>query len=101
MKFFKKKAQPGMYNLIILDESGSMRPVRKQTISGCNETLNSIREIANKHPEDSQFISIYCFDSERSRYLIKNKRAEEVSDLTKNDYSPNACTPSTTLSERR
>lgn len=93
MKYFKKKAQSGMYNLIILDESGSMRPVRKQTISGCNETLNSIREIANKHPEISQFISIYCFDSERSRYLIKNKRAEEVSDLTKNDYSPNACTP--------
>ncbi len=31
------------YNLIILDESGSMYAVRDQTISGCNETLNSIR----------------------------------------------------------
>lgn len=34
------------YNLIILDESGSMSGVRRQTVSGCNETLNGIRSTA-------------------------------------------------------
>lgn len=31
-----------IYNLIILDESGSMDCATGQTISGCNETLNTI-----------------------------------------------------------
>lgn len=37
------------YNLIILDESGSMSTVRDETISGCNETLISIRKIGRAH----------------------------------------------------
>lgn len=105
MKFFRfnhrekiqpdqnKKNQPGMYNLIILDESGSMHCVLKKTISGCNKTLKCIRNDARKHPETPQFISIYCFNSERPRYVIKNTRAEQVSDLNKNDYDPDGCTP--------
>ena len=44
------------YNLIILDESGSMSDVRHQTISGCNETLNSIRNTAKDQPEIKQFV---------------------------------------------
>ena len=44
----QEKASPEIatYNLIILDESGSMSGVRQATISGCNETLNSIRNTA-------------------------------------------------------
>lgn len=32
-----------VFNLIILDESGSMSPLRESTVSGCNEVLNVTR----------------------------------------------------------
>ena len=81
------------YNLIILDESGSMNGVREQTVSGCNETLNGIRSAAKENTEIKQYVSIYCFDSSHPRYLFKNAPIEEVRDLTYEDYCPNACTP--------
>lgn len=81
------------YNLIILDESGSMSCVRSQTISGCNETLNGIRSNAKEHEDIKQFVSIYCFDTSNSRYIFENVPIENVRNLTAEDYKPNACTP--------
>lgn len=81
------------YNLIILDESGSMVTVHRETISGCNETLNSIRNMAKNHPEIKQYVSIFCFDTANSRYIFHDVPVEETRDLTMDDYCPNACTP--------
>ena len=51
-----------VFNLIILDESGSMEQMTNQTISGCNETLNIIRSNAKTHAETmNSFVSIYAF----------------------------------------
>ena len=36
-----------IYHLIVLDESGSMSCVRKETIEGCNNTLKGIRQMQN------------------------------------------------------
>ena len=38
-----------VYNLIILDESGSMSIIEKQTISGFNETIQTISAAQRKH----------------------------------------------------
>lgn len=81
------------HNLIILDESGSMSCVRSQTISGCNETLNSIRNTAKKQPNMKQFVSIFCFDTTNSRYIFQDVPVDDTHDLTEKDYSPNSCTP--------
>ena len=81
------------YNLIILDESGSMSGVRGQTISGCNETLNSIRNTAKEQPGTKQYVSIFCFDTSNSRYIFQNVPVEKTRDLTPEDYCPNSCTP--------
>lgn len=91
----KEKTPPTIatYNLIILDESGSMSPVRNETISGCNETLNSIRNTAKENKEIKQYVSIFCFDTTNSRYLFHDVPVEETRDLTSADYCPNACTP--------
>ncbi|MCD8203155.1 MAG: VWA domain-containing protein [Prevotella sp.] len=86
-----------IYNLIILDESGSMSGVTHQTISGCNETLNTIRSAQKLHGDtQDQYVSIYAFQSGGpvpSRYLIKNRPIDEAKDITGNDYQPNGCTP--------
>lgn len=86
-----------IFNLIILDESGSMGCVKRQTINGCNETLNTIRS-AQKNFADTQqhFVSIYVFQDNTSipsRYLVKNQPIDEVKDITSADYNPEGCTP--------
>ncbi len=86
-----------IFNLIILDESGSMSCVTKQTISGCNETINTICATQAKYPETQEhFVSIFAFQSDGnrpSRYIIKNVLANEVKHITKEDYMPHGCTP--------
>ncbi|MDE6811218.1 MAG: hypothetical protein K2J15_02590 [Muribaculaceae bacterium] len=40
-----------VFNLIILDESGSMSSIEKQAIDGVNETVQTIRAAQKKHEE--------------------------------------------------
>lgn len=86
-----------IYNLIILDESGSMTGVRTQTISGCNETINTIRAAQAKFAEtQDHFVSIFAFQSDGqlpSRYIIKNMPVAEVAHITGEQYVPFGCTP--------
>lgn len=85
-----------VFNLIILDESGSMSGNTAQTISGCNEILNVIREDEkNNSAHRRNLVSIYAFQSggTPSRYLMKNAPAGKVADLTDRDYRPCGCTP--------
>jgi len=84
-------------NLIILDESGSMSDVTRQTVSGCNETINTIKATQKELGETQEhFVNIYAFQSEGdrpSRYLIKGAHASEVEPITLEDYQPCGCTP--------
>lgn len=82
-----------VYHLIILDESGSMMPVRQQTVSGCNETIQTVRQMQEMNPDQRHFVSIYPFQTGRSRYVVKDKPVVKVNELQSQDYSPNSCTP--------
>ncbi len=86
-----------VFNLIILDESGSMSGVTAQTISGCNETINTIRS-AQKQYADTQnhYVSIFAFQTDDripSRYIVKNAPIGEVKHIDGSDYCPHGCTP--------
>ena len=83
-----------VYHLIVLDESGSMYCVAGQTISGCNETIQTVRMMQNSN-KDTQvhYVSIYLFESGRSRYIVHNQPVDAVLDITDKDYRPNDCTP--------
>lgn len=86
-----------VYNLIILDESGSMDCIKAQTISGCNETINTIRSTQAKMGDaQNHFVSIFAFQSDGtrpSRYLIKNVPARTVEHINSELYDPWGCTP--------
>lgn len=85
-----------IYNLIILDESGSMAGAWNATISGCNETINIIKSSAEKFADtQEQLMSIYAFQSggTPSRYLVKNVPAAAAEHITKSDYKPWGGTP--------
>lgn len=86
-----------VYHLIIIDESGSMSPAQAATISGCNETLNSIRSMQKTTAEDQEhLVSIFLFQKDKeipSRYIIKNCPIESVQDITPDQYKPWGFTP--------
>lgn len=86
-----------VFNLIILDESGSMSGVTEQTISGCNETINVAKHAATENADALRsLVSIYAFQDGgpvKSRYIVKNVKAEDAVHITGKDYRPCGNTP--------
>lgn len=86
-----------IYNLIILDESGSMGSIYEQALSGANETLNTIRLSQKEDGSLAQILTFVTFDSGSRRpdvrEIISLKPISEVKDLTHDDYRPGGCTP--------
>lgn len=93
----RSEREKRIYNLIILDESGSMGSIRQQALSGANETIQAIKAAQKESPEDHQMLSFVTFDSSPNRpdvrAIISCKPIDEVPELTENDYNPRGCTP--------
>ena len=88
------KRMTSVYHLIVLDESGSMRCITRATISGCNETIQIIRMMQEQTIETQRhYVSIYLFDTTKSRYIIKEEKVDKVREITEEDYRPYAGTP--------
>lgn len=85
-----------VFNLIILDESGSMSSCVKSTISGCNETINVAKQLQAANPDTQRVLmSVYAFQSGSvpSRYLCKNIPVADARHITGRDYRSGGCTP--------
>lgn len=85
-----------IYNLIILDESGSMGSIYEQALGGANETIQTIRAAQSSSDDQKQFLTFVTFDSgnrESVRTIIDTMPIDKVKDLTRDDYRPNGCTP--------
>ena len=85
-----------IYNLIILDESGSMSSIYEQALGGANETIQTIRTAQSSAADQKQYLTFVTFDSgadESVRTVIDTMPIEQVRDLTRDDYRPNGCTP--------
>ena len=81
------------YNLIILDESGSMESIKDATISGFNELIQSIQLEADKDPEMKQFIQFFSFNSDAIRELVPLQQVKSLPLLNPQTYVPAAMTP--------
>ena len=58
----EKKAR--IYNLIIVDESGSMGHLREATLSGINETIGTIRSAQEEFKETQDHtLTLVTFDT--------------------------------------
>ena len=90
----QKNAKTQVYNLIILDKSGSMSSIAKAAISGFNETIGGIRS-AQKQFADTQehFVSLMVFCDCDKSFIYDNVPVAEVKELTSREYQPCCCTP--------
>lgn len=70
----------------ILDKSGSMESVRRATISGFNEYIQTLKKDGNKYS-----FSLTLFDTLTSRPYI-NQPLEDVRELNEESYMPNGST---------
>ena len=82
-----------IYNLIILDESGSMDRIKDEAISGLNETFQTIINAQKEHKEQEHFITFVTFNSTRIRTIMNRKAVECNKKLEWKDYMPDNCTP--------
>lgn len=82
-----------VFNLIILDESGSMSSIERQAITGVNETVQTIREAQEKHEDQEHFMTLVSFNSAKVKTIYDAVKAENVEELTDRQYCPACCTP--------
>lgn len=87
-----KKTQ--VYNLIILDKSGSMESIRKAAIDGYNETLGSIKSAQLKYLDTQEhFISLAVFCACGVDMIYDCIPVKDAEKLTKAKYNPCCMTP--------
>ena len=87
-----KKTQ--VYNLIILDKSGSMESIRKAAIDGYNETLGTIKSAQLKHLDTQEhFISLAAFCGCGVDMIYDCTPIKDAEKLTKEKYDPCCGTP--------
>lgn len=89
----KDNTKQRVFNLIILDESGSMATIAKQAVSGLNETFQTIRNAQKEHQEQQHFISFVTFNSARIKSVMNRQKVESDKKLKWTDYKPDDCTP--------
>lgn len=82
-----------VFNLIILDESGSMSSIEKQAIDGVNETVHTICSAQKKHDDQEHYLTLVSFNSDSVKTIYENVEAEKVEELTNGQYRPACCTP--------
>lgn len=83
-----------VYNLIILDRSGSMSCLRESAVSGFNETLSGIRKAQEQYSAtQDQFVSLVTFCSCTMDTVYDTVPVADVRPLTLDDYVPCCCTP--------
>ena len=82
-----------IYNVIILDKSGSMSSIAKQAVDGVNETLGGIRSSQLKDPTQDNYVTLVAFCGCELRTIYDNTPIAEVRDITPNDYRPCCMTP--------
>lgn len=83
-----------IYNLVILDKSGSMSSIANAAISGFNETVGGIRSAQERYKDTQEhFVSLFTFCNCTKEYVYENVPVAEIKELTSREYRPCCCTP--------
>ena len=90
-----KLTKTQVFNVIILDKSGSMEQVRRAAVDGFNETLACIRKAQEKFADTQEhFVSLLTFCDCEKKYVFDKVPVPVASPLTLEDYEPCCRTPS-------
>ena len=82
-----------IYNLIILDESGSMSSIKSQTIQGFNDLATKIKETQKMFPAQRHYISIVTFNDIGIKFRLFNQPVGELNKIDDRTFQPDGQTP--------
>lgn len=80
-----------IFNLIIIDESGSMQSIKNAAIDSVNETIQSIRAAAEKYGDQEHIVSLVSFNND-VKTVFECVSVKEVNELTAETYRPKCFT---------
>ena len=80
-----------IFNLIIIDESGSMQSIKTAAIDSVNETVQTIRSAQKKHENQEHYVSLVTFNDD-VKTIYECELVDEVKELTAETYQPDCCT---------
>ena len=82
-----------IYNLIVLDASGSMYSIRNEAIAGVVETVQTIRTAQKDNANQEHLFSLVVFNGRSIATVYDRMPIDKVPDLDANDYQPTDNTP--------
>lgn len=82
-----------VFNLIIVDESGSMSVIRREAFEGLNETIATVKKMQETYPDLEQTITLLTFDSGHKTFVYDGVKAMKAEPLQWNQYNPGGATP--------
>ena len=82
-----------VFNLLVVDESGSMSIIERQALLGINETLTTIQKMQATHKNLEQRVTLITFDSTPKNLFYDNVSAKKANPLKAKDYNPCGATP--------
>ena len=82
-----------VFNLLVVDESGSMSIIERQALVGINETLTTIQKMQKAHKNLEQRVTLITFDSTHKNLFYDNVSAYRAKPLKAKDYNPCGATP--------
>ena len=89
-----KQTKTQVFNVIILDKSGSMESIRQAAIDGFNETLAGIKKAQEKFADTQEhFVTLLTFCDCEKKYVFDKVPIADARKLTLADYEPCCCTP--------
>ena len=90
----KTNGKTKVFNVIIMDRSGSMWDIQKSAIHGYNEVLGGIKADAEKYADTQEhFVTLVLFDGFSINDVYWNANPQKAAILTTETYVPGASTP--------
>ena len=82
-----------IFNLIVLDASGSMYSIRNEAVAGVVETVQTIRTAQKENTDQEHMLSLVVFNGASIATVYDRMPITKVPDLDANDYQPMHNTP--------
>lgn len=90
----KEMKKTKVFNVVILDRSGSMTSIRRAALEGFNETLASIKKAQEKHADTQEhYVSLVTFCGCETKHAFDKTPIADTHPLTMDDYEPCCTTP--------
>ena len=82
-----------VFNLIILDESGSMKSIKTTIINGFNEVVQTVKGVALQYPEQEHLITFITFNGLSTKTHLENVDVNDLNLIDDSKYNPDSMTP--------